>query len=190
MTLRGQASQASSAGDQPVQARVHMGRARVMAFKTQTGGGDDPVELVQRGEIDRADRIGGQPGHRAALHMRLVFRRHAIGGGIDRVAEILHPRLQPVEGRVGPGARRPAGGRPKTRRRGAAQEGPSGRLNALENICHEDASLLRSVQMPVTWTLVLGVRRMVPCLRMWFSTTSQICGPSVPSFTLAQPATT
>ena len=39
-------------------------------------------------------------------------------------------------------------------------------------------------------TLLFSATVTVPSLAMWLSTTSQICGPSVSSLTLAHPATT
>ncbi len=60
---------------QPVIVRIDLGDAAMMALEAQAVGRDDAVELVQRREGDRGLRRRGQPRHRAADHVLLVFRR-------------------------------------------------------------------------------------------------------------------
>jgi hypothetical protein len=54
---------------------------------------DDAVKLMQRREIDRGNRIGGQPWHIAAHDIGFKLRRLSIGRNIDAFAEIAVPVL-------------------------------------------------------------------------------------------------
>ena len=116
--------------------------------------------------------------------MGFEMDRHPVGRGIDRIAEGRGPGLDLGDERIGRlrGGRighkaRPGGG--STGQEGAAAG--SGFVGHLANapVC----------QIPVTATEGLGSSRTVPSFLICASTRSQIWGPSVPSFTLAQPPT-
>ncbi len=94
--------------------RINAGDARVVPLKTQTIGGDRPVEVMQRRKIDRAYRIGSEPLHGAAFHICLMRRWHPVRRGVNAIAQLLHPRMNGNRRvRLGAGVARQ---RPRSRR--------------------------------------------------------------------------
>ena len=130
---------------------IDFGDARVMAFKTQAVWRDDPVQFMQRGKVDRTDRIGCQPGHVLAAHMGFIGRWHAIGRLVHARAQILVPRLrvQDCGFAFGPRHRRPAhqgrttGGR-------ATQEIAACGLHAFVDVAHLSPLFDHWLQIPAT----------------------------------------
>ena len=161
-------------------------------LEAQAVGGDDPLQLVQRREVTDdtlsavrpVDVAPGSHAPRAArARHRAPHRRpgrgiaaRAASGVIAGSAALGVGQLCPVTGR----ARWLTAAPVRNWRRDGGE---------FQAVGH--GSLPPSCAQPATSsTVVLG--SMVPrwpCSRMWFSNTSQIGGPSVPSFTLAQPAT-
>ena len=157
-----------------------------MTLKRATLRRDRALKRVDRCEVDRRNRRRGQPLHIAAHHVGFVFNRHAVGCFIHATpvidAQVLHVCDQRICSlrRCGPctvaSAQRAALPRKNARREGLCISSMS---QTLFRVSLKRRQLRRCCLFTVT----------VPSLAIWLSTTSQICGPSVPSFTEAQPAT-
>ena len=166
--------------------------AGVVALEGAALRRDRAVEGVDRREVDRADRVGGQPGHVAAHHLALEMDRHPVGRGVHAVAKTLRPGLDLGDQRIGrrrPRADRACGQRAPCCDARAQKAAPC--LAFLRSVTHGDAPSFSCVrhQAPATTTESFGASVTTPILRIWLSSTSQICGPSVPSLTEAQPPT-
>ena len=192
---------------------LQLDRARVVTLKRAALRRDRPIQRMDRREVDRADRVGGQPLDVAAHHIVLKPNGQAVRRGIHTFAK--SPLAQfctsVISGSGSPAARAmpaPATAPPAATApfRNARREAPLDLLSAVISVlsllfqhhihlhefdeCKVSVKASRCAYKPLTLTLLFGSNLTVPCLRMWLSTTSQICGPSVPSLTLAQPATT
>lgn len=84
--------------DQPVNhqtviAFLEIYRPRVVTLKGTALRCDCAVECMNRREIDRTDRIGGQPFHVTTNDIRLIFNRQSIGCDIHAIPEAFCPIL-------------------------------------------------------------------------------------------------
>ena len=113
-------------------------RTRVVAFKRTALRGDRTVQRMNRGKVDRTDRVSRQPFHVAADHVAFVFDRQAIGRGIHTIAQAHGPALffgnQGVGG-CGAGGACPCDCASRRRQRSFQERAPRRRFT-LEADCH------------------------------------------------------
>ena len=179
---------------QPVVGLGQLDGAGMVPLEGAAGGGNGPVQLVNRGEVDRADRVGGQPRHVAAHHLILEVDRHAVGRGVHAVARVARPVLHLGDqgiGRARGSSLGPRGQRPGRQRHAGCDAGAQ--QAAARGGCGTAGDIVAHLAPHYCLTVIGEVSPragILPSLRICDSTTSQICGPSVPSLTEAQPATT
>ena len=178
-----------------------LNRPRMVPLERTALRRDRPIQRMDRREVDRRNRRSGQPLDIAAHHMAFIADRHAVRRLVHPGPGVTRPILQFGDQRIGSvlSARLP----------GSQTSGDSCTTFQQRTACclthlvallfgngkcaffrHDFCAEIDLFHQTTTSTELFGSSVTVPCFAIWLSTTSQICGPSVPSFTLAQPATT
>ncbi len=151
---------------------VDLGAAAVMTLEAEAVRGHEAVQILERREVHRALRGGGEPGHPAALDMLLVDAGQSVTAVVDPGPE--HPRplgflrrqvVRHLPGMGGAEQPQPAG------RSGTARRHPLEKATAEQSAATRQTILVRAHDPPLVarWCNADGP---VAILRPWFSNTS------------------